>query len=169
MVQEIKTLQVGEIFSWKKVRIPTAGASVIFLILLLASLSYPELSKNSFKRWSLPFASIERTTLTEILNDEIKALPFSKMNSTPLGFHYLPQVVGSQIMLNLFRSDESKLHLISSLNGGIYEFNIPPQTKNFSIDLIVGDYRKTFSVHAGESTTVRGFFIISKISSIPFS
>ena len=69
------------------------------------------------------------------------------MNPIPLGFHYLPRA-GKPNYAELIQSNERKFHLVSTLNGGIYEFNIPPQSEDFSIELVVGDYRKTFSAKA---------------------
>ena len=44
----------------------------IFMVILLAFILYPEISKNVLKRWAFPFSSVERITFTQILNDENK-------------------------------------------------------------------------------------------------
>ena len=145
MAQEIKSLQMGKIFSWKKVKLPALSACVIFLIILLAYATYPGLTKNTFKRWIFPFSSVDRVTLTEILNDETKSFIVLKNESNTIRFSLSPSSRRKPSYAELIQSNERKFHLVSSLNGGIYEFNIPPQSKDFSIELVVGDYRKTFS------------------------
>ena len=148
MAQEINSLQVGKIFSWKKVRVPTVSAVVILLLILLAYASFPGLTQNTFKRWSLPFASVERATLTEILNDETKSFNVLKNESNTIRFSLAASSRRKPNYAELIQSNEAKFHLVSTLNGGIYEFNIPPQSEDFSFELIVGDYRKEFSVQS---------------------
>ena len=148
MAKDINSIQMGKIFSWKKVRLPTASAAVIFLIILLAYASFPGLTKNTFKRWLLPFASVERATLTEILNDETKSFTVLKNESNTIRFSLAASSRRKPNYAELVQSNESKFHLVSTLNGGIYEFIIPPQSNDFSVELIVGDYRKTFSAQS---------------------
>jgi len=146
MTQEINSLKINEIFSWKKVRVPCASACGILLIIVMAFIADSEISENTFKRWSIPFASIEKKTLTQIrelkensftvLKDEANTIRFSLSSSSRIKPNYA----------ELIKSKDSKFRIISKLNGGIYEFNIPPQRENFSAHLIVGDYQKQFSV-----------------------
>ena len=146
MAKEIKSLQVGKIFPWKKVRIPSVSAGGVFMVILLAFILYPEISKNVLKRWAFPFSSVERITFTQILNDEKKIFTILENEPTTIRFSISPYSRTKPNYAELHNSSESKFSLISSLNGGIYEFNIPPQKEDFSFELTVGDYCKTFHV-----------------------
>ena len=148
MVQEINSIKIEEVFSWKKIRIPSASVCVIFLIILLAYFSHPGLTKNAFQRWSLPFASIERVTLTNILNDDAKKITILKNEFNTIRFSLSSSSQRRPNYAELIKASDSEFHLISANNGGIYEFNIPPQSKDFSVELIVGDYCKKFSVQS---------------------
>ena len=63
MAQEINSLKIDKVFSWKKVRGPCASACGILLVLVMAYTAYPGLSENAFKRWGIPFSSLERKPL----------------------------------------------------------------------------------------------------------
>ena len=146
MAQEITSLNVSEVFPWKKVRGASTSACAIFLIILSVCISYPELSQNTFNRWAFPFSSIDRTTLTEILNHEKESYAVLKNETNTIRFSLSPDSHRKPNFAELIQSNDSSFHLISKLNGGIYEFKIPPQKKDFSADLFVGDYQKEFSV-----------------------
>ena len=47
-------------FFLEKVRVPCASACGILLIIVMAFIADSEISENTFKRWSIPFASIEK-------------------------------------------------------------------------------------------------------------
>ena len=145
MAKEINSLKVSEVFPWKKVRGPTTSACAIFLIILSVCISYPELSQNTFNRWVLPFSSIERTTLTEIQDHETKNFTVLKNESHAIRFSLSPDSHRKPNFAELIQSNDSSFHLISKLNGGIYEFKIPPQKKDFSVELIV-EMQKELSV-----------------------
>ena len=162
MAQEINSLKVSEVFPWKKVRGPTTSACAIFLIILSVCISYPELSQNTFKRWVLPFSSIERTTLTEILEHETKNFTVLKNESHAIRFSLSPDSHRKPNFAELIQSNDSSFHLISKLNGGIYEFKIPPQKKDFSVELIVGDYQKELSVETVNRPRLTGLTSIVK-------
>ena len=134
MVEEINSIKIEEVFSWKKIRIPSASVCVIFLIILLAYFSHPGLTKNAFQRWSLPFASIERVTLTNILNDDAKKITILKNEFNTIRFSLSSSSQRRPNYAELIKASDSEFHLISANNGGIYEFNIPPQSKDFSIE-----------------------------------
>ena len=144
MAQEINSLKIDEIFSWKKVIGPSLGAFGILLIIMIASISYPGLSENAFKRWCIPFASLERKTLTQIREYESESFTVLKDESNTIRFSLSPSSRRKPNYAKLIKPDDSGFHLVSKLNGGIYEFNIPPQSRNFSVDLIVGDYQKKY-------------------------
>ena len=148
MAKEIKSLELGKIFPWKRIRIPSASAVGIFLVTLLAFILYPEISKNVLIRWAFPFSSVERITLTQILNDENKIFTILENEPNTIRFSISPSSRRKPNYAELHNFSKSKFRLISSLNGGIYEFNIPPQKEDFSFELIVGDYCKTFHVNA---------------------
>lgn len=145
MSQEIISLRVSEVFPWKKVRGPSTSACAIFLIILSVCISHPELSQNTFNRWAFPFSSIERKTLTKILNHETKSYAVLKNETNTIRFSLSPDSHRKPSFAELIQSSDSSFHLISKLNSGIYEFKIPPQKKDFSTELIVGDYQKEFS------------------------
>jgi hypothetical protein len=153
---------VSEVFPWKKVRGPTTSACAIFLIILSVCISYPELSQNTFNRWVLPFSSIERTTLTEILEHETKNFTVLKNESHAIRFSLSPDSHRKPNFAELIQSNDSSFHLISKLNGGIYEFKIPPQKKDFSVELIVGDYQKELSVETVNRPRLAGLTSIVK-------
>ena len=144
MALEIKSLQIRKIYPWKRIRIQIASASGILLLTLLAFTLYPEISKNVLNRWAFPFSAIERITLTKILNDNTKIISILENETNSIRFSISPDSRIKPSYAELQNSGESKFRLFSSLNGGIYEFNIPPQNKDFSVDLFVGDYCKTF-------------------------
>ena len=146
MAQEINSLKIDEIFSWKKVIGPSLGAFGILLMIMIASISYPGLSENAFKRWCIPFASLERKTLTQIREYESESFTVLKDESNTIRFSLSPSSRRKPNYAKLIKPKDSGFHLVSKLNGGIYEFNIPPQSRNFSVDLIVGDYQKKISV-----------------------
>ena len=85
MAQEINSLKIDKVFSWKKVRGPCASACGILLVLVMAYTAYPGLSENAFKRWGIPFSSLERKTLTEILNHKTKSYAVLKNETRPAG------------------------------------------------------------------------------------
>ena len=95
-----------------------------------------------------PFSSVERITLTQILNDENKIFTILENEPNTIRFSISPSSRRKPNYAELHNFSKSKFRLISSLNGGIYEFNIPPQKEDFSFELIVGDYCKTFHVNA---------------------
>ena len=146
MAQEINSLNVSEIFPWEKIRGPSANAGAIFLLITSVCIFFPELSQNTFYRWALPFAKIERTTLTEILNHETKSYAVLKHETNTIRFSLSSDSYREPNFAELIKSNDSGFHLISKLNGRIYEFKIPPQKKDFSAKLIVGDYHKQLSV-----------------------
>ena len=67
------------------------------------------------------------------------------MNLIQLSFRFLPRAEEPE-NAKLILSNNSKSYLISSLESGVYKFNIPPQKKDLSAKLTVGDYRNTFSL-----------------------
>ena len=146
MAQEINSLKIDEIFSWKKIIGPSLGAFGILIMILIASISYPGLSENAFKRWCIPFASLERKTLTQIREYESESFTVLKDESNTIRFSLSPSSRRKPDYAKLIKPNDSGFHLVSKLNGGIYEFNIPPQSRNFSVDLFVGDYQKKISV-----------------------
>ena len=146
MSQEINSLKINNIFPWKKIRIPSVFSCVIFFIILLAFFYYPGLSKNTFKRWSFPFAPVERLTLTDILNDTSESFTILKNEFNTIKFSLSSTSRRKPENAKLILSNNSKSYLISSLESGVYKFNIPPQKRNLSAKLTVGDYSNTFSL-----------------------
>ena len=146
MAQEINSLKIDKVFSWKKVRGPCASACGILLVLVMAYTAYPGLSENAFKRWGIPFSSLERKTLTEILNHKTKSYAVLKNETNTIRFSLSPDSRRKPSYAELIQTNDSTFHLVTKLNGEIYEFNIPPQSENFTASLIVGDYQKELSV-----------------------
>ena len=138
MAQEINSLKIDEIFSWKKVIGPSLGAFGILLILVIAYISYPGLSENAFKRWCIPFASLERKTLTEIRNHKTKSFIVLKDESNTIRFSLSPDSRRKPSYAELIQTKDSTFHLVSKLNGGIYEFNIPSTKRKFHSRLDCG-------------------------------
>ena len=118
-----------------------------FLIILLAYIADPGISENTFKRWSFLLLQLEKKTLTQILNDERKSFIVLKDESNTIRFSLSASSRRKPNYAELIKSNDSKFHLVSTLNGGIYEFNIPPQSEISPLSLIVGDYQKEFSVN----------------------
>ena len=117
-----------------------------FFYNLLAFFYYPGLSKNTFKRWSFPFAPVERLTLTDILNDTSESFTILKNEFNTIKFSLSSTSRRKPENAKLILSNNSKSYLISSLESGVYKFNIPPQKRNLSAKLTVGDYSNTFSL-----------------------
>mgnify|MGYP007000309952 len=46
--------------------------------------------------------------------------------------------------LHLVKGGENPFHLVSIKNGGIYEFQIPPQSETFLAELEGGDFKRNF-------------------------
>ena len=76
IAKTIEIKQINEIFSWKKVRVPCASACGILLMIVMAFIADYEISENTFKRWSIPFASIEKKTFTQIQELKENSSPF---------------------------------------------------------------------------------------------
>ena len=110
MAQEITSLNVSEVFPWKKVRGASTFACAIFLIILSVCISYPELSQNTFNRWVFPFSSIDRTTLTEILNHEKKSYAVLKNETNTIRFSLSPDSYRKPNFAELIQSNDSSFH-----------------------------------------------------------
>ena len=60
MLGEIDSIEIEKVYPWKMIRYPAILAGAISVIIFIFCFSFPELSKNSFYRWVLPFSSLER-------------------------------------------------------------------------------------------------------------
>ena len=144
MVQDIKTIEPQEIFPWKilnKVALNTCGCLLITFSFFLI---FPQLSLNSLHRWVFPVESIERATLTQLVNTHNDSFFLLKNEVNDVRFAVSNKSKLNPETLHLVKGGENPFHLVSIKNGGIYEFQIPPQSETFLAELEGGDFKRNF-------------------------
>ena len=146
MLEEISSIEPGEVFPWKIVRNPAIFASTIFVIMVFFCFSFPELSRNSFYRWALPFSPIERATLTAFTNIEKRDLYIIANESHVTRFSLSKNSKGKPNYASLHKTAAPGFDLMAPINGQVYEFRLPPQKESFSTTLQAGDFSREFKV-----------------------
>ena len=145
MLGEIDSIEIEKVYPWKMIQYPAILAGVISLIIFVFCFSFPELGKNSFYRWAIPFSSLERKTLTNFLDIEERDLYFIRNESNTMRFSLSQNSKRKPIYANLNVTGNADLHLITSNNCNVYEFRLPPQKKEFSATLESGDFSKRYN------------------------
>lgn len=147
MVGEIDSIHREKVFPWKVVTIPTVGACSAIFIIFFLSITFPELSSNSFQRWIHPFSNLERMTLTQFLQPDINSFYIVKDESSPIRFSLTHNCKLKPNQARLIHSGDQPFHLISRLNGNIYDFEIPPKSNPFSVSLSGGDFHQRYKFY----------------------
>ncbi len=145
MLGEIDSIEIEKVYPWKMIRYPAILAGAISVIIFIFCFSFPELSKNSFYRWVLPFSSLERKTLTNFLDVEETDLYFIRNESNTMRFSLSQNSKRKPRYANLNVTGNANLNLITPNNGNVYEFRLPPQKQEFFATLESGDYSKRYN------------------------
>ena len=145
MLGEIDSIEIERVYPWKMIRYPAILAGAISVIIFVFCFSFPDLGKNSFYRWALPFSSLERKTLTDFLDVEERDLYFVRNESNTMRFSLSQNSKRKPRYANLNVTGYADLNLITPNNGNVYEFRLPPQKQEFSAILQSGDYSKGYN------------------------
>lgn len=162
MAEEIEALKQDNIFPRQIIKRPLIGAIMAISIVLLIIVNFPALSINSFERWINPFASTKRITLTKFLESNVTTFNILQNEPNIIRFSLADNTRQNPNIVDLINRGEQPYHLLSKLNGGIYDFEIPPTTKTFPASLQAGDFIKKYKFNPISRPVIRS--IIAKLT-----
>ncbi len=163
MEKELHSVDCEKIFPLGMLRWPLI--SMLALIFLCVSLiwAYPGLSLNAWERWSQPWDSVKRRTLTLFSLPPENRFYLLEGESSVLRFPLSGESGFAPKFAELECEGDQPFMLQTKSNGGVYEFSIPPLSKSCKVTLKGGDFRGTIAL-----TTVKRPRILSLSATLDY-
>ena len=163
MEKELQTVDREKIIPLGTLRWPFI--SMLTLVFLGASLIwvYPELSLNAWERWSQPWDSVKRRTLTLFSLPPENRFHLLEGESSVIRFPLSGESGFAPKFAELECEGDQPFMLQTKSNGGIYEFSIAPLSKSCEVTLKGGDFRSTIAL-----TTVNRPCILSLSATLDY-